>query len=300
MPVPATRDAACVTGRPRPLLPSLALPYIALFALVGLLASCGPTDRLAQRERAPRQTHPRTVPADKAPLFPGLRKKSKRRAVAASRPGERRPFSRGTYAQSEAVLRKRNRGRTEPSVTRDGAVAETEHDAPAATPPTTELATEEGAGRKRDAARHERRLRADIEDAAASYTGIPYAYGGTTTEGFDCSGFTQYVMRDFGIALKRVSISQAKQGRAVKPKHAEPGDLVYFANERGRVNHVGIVVSNSSGGLVMIHASSSRGIRRDNVTHSEYWGPRLAGARCVVECRAPTGLRAKGPGVASN
>ena len=139
-----------------------------------------------------------------------------------------------------------------------------------------------------------------MEASAASYTGVPYVYGGTTTAGFDCSGFTQYVMRDFGIALKRVSISQAQQGRAVKPKRAKPGDLVYFANERGRVNHVGIVVSNGADGLVMIHASSSRGIRRDNVTTSKYWAPRLAGARCVVECRAPAGLTAKGPGVASN
>ena len=91
-----------------------------------------------------------------------------------------------------------------------------------------------------------------------------------------------------------MSISQAQQGTAVKPKHARPGDLVYFHNGKGRVNHVGIVVRNGDEGLIMVHASSSRGIREDNVTHSKYWAPRLAGVRCVVECRAPAGLSGKG------
>ena len=269
---------------------------LVLLALCTLLASCGATDRLAERRPAPRD-YPRTVPADEAPLFPGLRRKSKRRTVASTPAGTRRPFTRG--GSGEAVLRKRTEerpGRTSRTAERSSpsspsaagpfgklsAGAKAEDTRPAAT-----------AG-KREASRHERRLRADVENAAASYTGIPYKYGGTTTEGFDCSGFTQYVMRDFGIELKRVSISQAQQGRAVKPKHAKPGDLVYFRNEKGRVNHVGIVVRNDAGGLVMIHASSSRGIREDNVTHSKYWAPRLAGVRCVVECRAPAGLSGKG------
>ena len=292
MPAYPRPDATAVGGRLRPLLPLL------LVALLGTLASCGGTDRLADRSRRPpaHRAHPQTVPADKAPLFPGLRKRSKRRHVAAA-PGTRRPFTRASAGG--AVLRKRDRrhagsgrayAKTEPGasvrITAPTAVDESALDAPAPSRTTT---------------RHERRLRADIEEAAASYTGVPYKYGGTTTEGFDCSGFTQYVLRDFGIALKRVSISQAKQGRAVAPDRAEPGDLVYFANAEGRVNHVGIVVSNDARGLVMIHASSSRGIRRDNVTHSRYWGPRLAGARCVVECRAPSARAVKGGrGVASN
>ena len=260
-----------------------------LLTFCALLASCGSADRLADRRPAQR-AYPRTVPVDKAPLFPGLRKKSERRAVASAPAGTRRPFSRGTSGGE--VLRKRTGGRparvAEASGPRDaGAASAKTEDAPA-TPATGE----------RDASRHERRLRSDIERAAAAYAGIPYKYGGTTTEGFDCSGFTQYVMRDFGIELKRVSISQAQQGRAVKPKQAKPGDLVYFDNGKGRVNHVGIVVRNGREGLVMIHASSSRGIREDNVTDSEYWGPRLAGVRCVVECRAPSGLRARGVAMA--
>ena len=258
-----------------------ALLALSVLLLLGLLTSCGSTgERLAQRDARP-AVHPRTVPADEAPLFPGLRKKSKRRAVASARPGARRPFTRG--ATGGAVLRKRKRSQRARSREAGGAVAKTRRDVGAARPnsaaPTSIATAPETAPAVRieSALGHERRLRREIEAAAAAYTGIPYVYGGTTTEGFDCSGYTQHVMREFGIDLKRVSISQAQQGSAVKPKRAKPGDLVYFANERGRVNHVGIVVSNGAEGLVMIHASSSRGIRKDNVTHSKYWAPRLAG-----------------------
>lgn len=289
MPVSAPPAVPRDAGRRRPS-PTL----LASFALLGLLASCSPTDRLAQRRPVARQQHPRTVPVEKAPLFPGLRKASKRRVVAAPAPGARRPFTRGTSRRREVVSRKRAPSGEQAARASSTASAKTHPDGPAVTTDANP------ASAKHAARRHERRLRADIETAAASYTGIPYEYGGTTTEGFDCSGFTQYVMRDFGIALKRVSISQAQQGRAIEPKHAEPGDLVYFANERGRVNHVGIVVANGPQGLTMIHASSSRGIRRDNVTHSDYWRPRLAGVRCVVDCRAPSALKVKGPGVALN
>ena len=290
MPAYPPPPAAPAAGR-SPLLRSL----IAL-SLVGLLASCGAGDRLADRPRRTptERAYPRTVPVEKAPLFPGLRKASKRRHVAAA-PGTRRPFTRATGGR--AVLRKRTR-RAGPRPGEGQRVPALADPTPVAVPGP---AVPQSATVAAAADRHERRLRADIENAAASYTGIPYAYGGTTTAGFDCSGFTQYVLRDFGIELKRVSISQAKQGRAVEPERAEPGDLVYFANREGRVNHVGIVVRNDAGGLVMIHASSSRGIRRDNVTHSDYWGPRLAGVRCVVECRAPGALTSKtGRGVAIN
>jgi hypothetical protein len=134
------------------------------------------------------------------------------------------------------------------------------------------------------------RLRQNIQGWAENYLGAPYVYGAKGPKEFDCSGFTGYVLREFEIALLGSSMSQAKQGRAVAVKDAKPGDIVYFENSNGRVNHVAIVTSNSSEGLEVIHATTSRGVVRDNVTKSSYWAPRLAGVRCVVECRVGAGL----------
>lgn len=128
-------------------------------------------------------------------------------------------------------------------------------------------------------------LRAGIADAAADYLGAPYVYGAKGPRSFDCSGFTSHVLREFGVALLGSSMSQAKQGRAVNPSRARPGDIVYFANATGRVNHVAVVVCNGPSGLEVVHATTSRGVVRDNVSRSSYWAPRLAGAREVVDVR---------------
>jgi len=129
------------------------------------------------------------------------------------------------------------------------------------------------------------RLRQNIQGWAENYIGAPYAYGAKGPTKFDCSGFTSHVLKEFEIALLASSMSQAKQGRPVSVNEAKPGDLVYFENSNGRVNHVAIVISNSAEGLEVIHATTSRGVVRDNVTKSSYWAPRLAGVRCVVDCR---------------
>lgn len=134
------------------------------------------------------------------------------------------------------------------------------------------------------------RLRQNIQGWAENYIGAPYAYGAKGPNKFDCSGFTSYVLREFEIALLGSSMSQAKQGRPVTMKDAKPGDLVYFENSNGRVNHVAIVTSNSPEGLEVIHATTSQGVVRDNVTKSSYWAPRLAGIRCVVDCRVGGGM----------
>ncbi|MFK8055340.1 MAG: C40 family peptidase [Saprospiraceae bacterium] len=129
------------------------------------------------------------------------------------------------------------------------------------------------------------RLRQDIQGWAENYIGAPYVFGAKGPKEFDCSGFTSHVLREFEIALLGSSMSQAKQGRSVTTKEAKPGDIVYFENSNGRVNHVAIVIANSPAGLEVIHATTSRGVVRDNVTTSSYWAPRLAGVRCVVDCR---------------
>ena len=261
-------------------------PTFALLAVLTLaltLASCHSNEGLRRTTSTSQRTYPKTVPADDAPLFPGLRKAEKRTRIA-TRDGERRPFTRGATATTSKRERR---------VASHGASAKTRRaltPAPPAPTPTASTTAEPAGPRVRSYASEEERLRKDVERVAESYVGIPYHYGGTTTDGFDCSGYTRHVMREFGIQLNRVSMSQAKQGRPVNPKHAKPGDLVYFANADGRVNHIGIVVANGREGLEMVHASSSRGIVRDNVNRSDYWSGRLAGARCVVECRGEKGV----------
>lgn len=94
----------------------------------------------------------------------------------------------------------------------------------------------------------------DLTTTAYKYIGIPYAYGGTTTSGFDCSGFTQQVFQDLGISLTRTSSGQYSQGSAVSSKL--PGDLVFFDTSGKGISHVGIYIGDNQ----FIHASSSKGV----------------------------------------
>ncbi|GAB2681496.1 C40 family peptidase [Thalassiella azotivora] len=68
---------------------------------------------------------------------------------------------------------------------------------------------------------------------AERYVGTMYRYGGTTPEGFDCSGFTQYVYAQLGVSLPRTSSAQAQAGRRVPASEARPGDLVWTPGHIG-------------------------------------------------------------------
>lgn len=116
-----------------------------------------------------------------------------------------------------------------------------------------------------------------LVNVAMRYLGYPYAWGGASPGGFDCSGFTSYVAGSArGVGLSRTVGSQVGVGVAVSPKNLEPGDLVFFVNtyEAG-LSHVGIYI----GGGQMIHAGSERtGVTISNIWDS-YWGPKFYAAR---------------------
>ncbi|KRC42569.1 glycoside hydrolase [Oerskovia sp. Root918] len=66
-----------------------------------------------------------------------------------------------------------------------------------------------------------------IVSIASRYVGVPYVYGGTTPDGFDCSGFTSYVFAQVGITLPRQSSAQGNVGTKVSRADAQPGDLIW-------------------------------------------------------------------------
>ncbi|WP_199421600.1 C40 family peptidase [Actinotalea solisilvae] len=66
-----------------------------------------------------------------------------------------------------------------------------------------------------------------IVEIASRYVGVPYLWGGTTPDGFDCSGFTSYVYAEVGITLPRTSADQRYAGTVVPFDQAQPGDLIW-------------------------------------------------------------------------
>jgi cell wall-associated NlpC family hydrolase len=88
-----------------------------------------------------------------------------------------------------------------------------------------------------------------LTEIAKLYIGTPYVYGGSSPDGFDCSGFVKYVYSKIGIDLPRTSNSQAKIGTYVTADQLQPGDIVCFGYG-SYIGHVGIYVGDGQ----FIHA----------------------------------------------
>ncbi len=116
---------------------------------------------------------------------------------------------------------------------------------------------------------------------AYKYMGVPYVWGGSTPQGFDCSGFTQYVMRESGYQIPRTSSQQSKHGKKVNSRKLRSGDLVFFGDRKGDISHVGMVTSKKGKYFSMIHASSSKGVTVVDVNDSSYFQKRYQVARRV-------------------
>ncbi len=102
-----------------------------------------------------------------------------------------------------------------------------------------------------------------IVETAITYLNAPYLWGGKSPFGIDCSGFTQMVYKLNGHKLLRDASQQATQGEALSfIEESEPGDLAFFDNEEGKINHVGIIMEDN----YIIHAHGK--VRIDRLDHS--------------------------------
>lgn len=107
--------------------------------------------------------------------------------------------------------------------------------------------------------------------------GISYKWGGTTENGFDCSGFTLYVFNQWGYNLPHYSKGQADIGIAVSKDDLRRGDLVFFNTSGSGISHVGIYLGNDS----FIHSSSNNGVTVDKLSES-YYEKRYVTARRIL------------------
>ena len=119
-----------------------------------------------------------------------------------------------------------------------------------------------------------------IADFALQFVGYPYVYGGSSPSGFDCSGFTSYVYKQFGYSINRTASTQLDNGYAVSMSELQPGDLVMFkkGSTSKRATHVGIYIGNNQ----FVHAStSSVGVIISSMSEAYYTTGFVGGRRLV-------------------
>ncbi|MHB8062558.1 MAG: C40 family peptidase [Ruminiclostridium sp.] len=92
----------------------------------------------------------------------------------------------------------------------------------------------------------------EVIEYAKKFLGVKYVYGGSTTKGFDCSGFVGYVFKNAGVKLNRTAAGMKANGHSVSKADLKPGDIVLFGSSG--ISHAGIYI----GGDKFIHASSGK------------------------------------------
>mgnify|MGYP001028120984 CR=1 FL=1 len=119
----------------------------------------------------------------------------------------------------------------------------------------------------------------EVADYALQFLGYRYVYGGASPSGFDCSGFTSYVYKQFGYSLYRSASDQLQNGVVISRDELQPGDLVFFKKNTSKpASHVGLYIGNNQ----FIHASTSKvGVIISRMSDA-YYTTGFVGARRIV------------------
>ncbi len=134
----------------------------------------------------------------------------------------------------------------------------------------------------------------NLVDFAHQFIGTPYHSGGTSANGFDCSGFTRTVFKQIGLELPHSSTAQSNLGEKISLEEVRAGDLLFFTGgnkNSGRVGHVAMVSEiTPEGEIKMIHATIHGGVMVDKPFTTAYYKPRYICARRVLKENAATVL----------
>ncbi len=120
-------------------------------------------------------------------------------------------------------------------------------------------------------------LAVNLTRNAMRFLGVPYVFGGTSSAGFDCSGYVQHVFAMLGYHIPRTADGQYYAGKRIAGAAMAPGDLVFFQTYASGPSHVGIYLGNDR----FVHASSSRGVTVSSL-HERYWSARYLGAKRLI------------------
>lgn len=114
---------------------------------------------------------------------------------------------------------------------------------------------------KTEPKRENKRIVNRLIETATENIGVKYKAGGTTKNGFDCSGLVFTTFESEDIKLPRSSFDQAKIGAIISLKDAQKGDLIFFKTNKSRqINHVGLITEINPNEIKFIHSSTSKGV----------------------------------------
>jgi cell wall-associated NlpC family hydrolase len=118
------------------------------------------------------------------------------------------------------------------------------------------------------------RSQSRIVATALKYVGVPYARGGSSPAGFDCSGFVMFVFGRHGVALPHSAEAQYRLGSPVRRDRLQPGDIVFF----DRLGHSGIYIGDAR----FIHATKPGDVVKISRIDESWYRRRWVGARRIL------------------